>query len=626
MKILNDVDPMKFASDGGVEFAIFREIEKCPAGMMIRELTQNAIEASRQSPKGMIRFYPTIVPEIGNVPKLSIWNNGPGMTKKELHKMADLSVVINKIRSLIDNYGIGAKIASLKSNKKGMRIRSCRDKTVHETILKLSEDGTTYGRLKYYYEDGSHDTVDDVTDQVLEEGIHSIDEEWTEVTLFGNEYSQNTCISPYDPKMEENKIWLGLYLFNRYFRMPDNVEVRFHNGTHTRNEDSPRRFFTMTAMDDRRKADGSPWWDMHTVVNGPDGIKLHFFHDPLATTEGRNSGTKAETGNMFTFGSRGGIVYKNEFYDLRTNTGTKQKWSDCAHRLGIRFGWKFLSVIVELPDDYADIASSSDRSYLYYSNKPDEEVKLEDFSDIMWDLRPQWVLDKIKEYDKSISSSERSKKRLQEKLDKLKLRKPVPQVSKEGDDANEDQNAQRIRINKPYKPKPVPPNPNPVVNDTIRVDLRNRGQRKVKIDENLYIMPEFKWLDSDEDVDTNIGKGMFASYDGNSMIYLNMDHKWFCEAWNWLCERYSSYPDQAEMRETAREKVKEQFEYLVGSAWIIARSNEIDGFWSSSSIEKGYSPESLTVAAGSWEDFMGNTMRSMSDKYNVVSLKQASSF
>lgn len=622
MTTYNDVDPLKYASDG-VEFAIYRDIEKCPAGMMMRELTQNAIEASTQdiSGKGMIRFYPTFIKELGDTPKLSIWNNGPGMSKKDLHLMSDLSVVLNKIRSLIDNYGIGAKIASLKSNKKGLRIRSCRQGSVHETILKLSDDGKTYGRMKYYYDDNTSDTIDDVTDQVIEEGKHSIEEEWTEVTLFGNEYNQNTCYYPYDPKVKEDNIWLGLYLFNRYFRIPENVEIRFHQGTHARTEESgTRQFWTMTAMDSRKKADGSSWWDMHDTVNCPDGIKLHFFHDPQS--EVRKSGTRAEDGNMFTFGSRGGIVYKNEFYDLRSNF-TKQKWSDCAHRLGIRFGWRNISVVVELPDDYQNIASSSDRSFLSYTDKPDEEVKLEDFSDIMWGFRPQWVLDKIKEYDRSISSSEKSKKRLQEKLDKLKLKKSLPQISKEGQDATEEDTGERVRAHKPWKPTPPNPNPNPINNETIRVNLSKRGQRKIKYDENLYIMPDPKWLDDEEDIVHKIGSGMFASFDGNKTIYLNINHKWFNEAWETLCNHYPGYPDQAEMREAAREKIKEQFEYLVGSAWITARSNEIDGVWSSTSIEKGYSPESLSISAGFWDDVMGDAMLKMS-RYNLTSLKQAS--
>jgi hypothetical protein len=623
MASYNDVDPLKYASDGGEEFSIYRDIEKCPSGMMMRELTQNAIEASTQdvSGKGFIRFYPTFIPELGDAPKLSIWNNGPGMSRKDLHLMSDLSVVLNKIRSLTDNYGIGAKIASLKSNKKGLRIRSCRQGSVHETILKLSDDGKTYGRMKYQYEDGTTDTIDDVTDIVAQEGRYSTEDEWTEVTLFGNEYNQNTCFYPYDPKVKEDQLWLGLYLFNRYFRIPENAEIRFHQGTHSRpDEMSPRQFWTMTAMDNRIKQDGSAWWDKHDIVRCQDGIKIHFFHDPKSPNR---SGTRAEDGNMFSFGSRGGIVYKNEFYDLRSNT-TKQKWSDCAHKLGIRFGWRFISVIVELPDNYLNIASSSDRSFLSYTDKPDEEVKLEDFSEIMWEYRPQWVLDKIKEYDKSISSSEKSKKRLQEKLDRLKLKKTTPQVSKEGEEASDDETAERVRIHRPWKPRPpTPPNPNPPNNDTIRINIAKRGQRKIKYDENLYIMPDPQWLDDEEDILTKIGAGMFASYDGNNTLYLNLNHKWFNDAWEALCNHYPGYPDQAEMREAAREKIKEQFEYLVGSAWITARSNEIEGIWSSSSIEKGYSPESLSVSAGFWEDMMSDAMLKMS-RYNVTSLKQAS--
>ena len=53
-----------------------------------------------------------------------------------------------KRKSLTGNFGMGAKVASLPSNKRGMRYRSCKNGRVHEVIL-CKRDGV-YGRLRRY--------------------------------------------------------------------------------------------------------------------------------------------------------------------------------------------------------------------------------------------------------------------------------------------------------------------------------------------------------------------------------------------------------------------------------------------------------------------------------------------
>ena len=81
-------------------------------------------------------------------PKLTMWNTGPGMDAAELHRICNIASSIGKEKSLTGNFGMGAKVASLPSNQRGMRYRSCKNGRVHEVIL-CKRDGV-YGRLRRY--------------------------------------------------------------------------------------------------------------------------------------------------------------------------------------------------------------------------------------------------------------------------------------------------------------------------------------------------------------------------------------------------------------------------------------------------------------------------------------------
>ena len=125
---------------GNTDFLINSLIDRCPNTMMLRELVTNAIEASKKAKNKSILIR---VIKWGGADKLSIWNTGPGMSFSELRKACDISSSINKIQSLDENFGIGAKVASLKANKVGMRYRSNKDGVVAEVVMGQDIDPTT---------------------------------------------------------------------------------------------------------------------------------------------------------------------------------------------------------------------------------------------------------------------------------------------------------------------------------------------------------------------------------------------------------------------------------------------------------------------------------------------------
>jgi anti-sigma regulatory factor (Ser/Thr protein kinase) len=164
-------------------FLIASTIERCPKIMMIRELVMNALEAANQAPsdRRLVEISPV---QIDGVTKLAIWNTGPGMDAGELRSICNIASSLGKEKSLTGNFGMGAKVASLPSNRVGMRYRSCKAGRVHEVIL-CKRDGM-YGRLRRQnQETGEYQEVADMTDWAVQDG-RTLTEEWTGHLAQGN--------------------------------------------------------------------------------------------------------------------------------------------------------------------------------------------------------------------------------------------------------------------------------------------------------------------------------------------------------------------------------------------------------------------------------------------------------
>jgi anti-sigma regulatory factor (Ser/Thr protein kinase) len=113
------------------DFLVASLIERCPKLMMVRELMMNALEAAQHAPEGRRIVEISAIPMDGT-DKLAIWNTGPGMDDRELLKICNIASSLGKEKSLTGNFGMGAKVASLPSNQRGMRYRSCKNGRVHE--------------------------------------------------------------------------------------------------------------------------------------------------------------------------------------------------------------------------------------------------------------------------------------------------------------------------------------------------------------------------------------------------------------------------------------------------------------------------------------------------------------
>jgi len=118
-----------------VPFMVTSQIDRAPQWTMIRELTMNAVEAASKAQGEKIVHWTSAL--WNGTRKAVIWNTGPGMDAAELKSATDLACEINKNLGLDENFGVGAKVSSLRNNRLGMRFRSCKAGKVSEVILGL---------------------------------------------------------------------------------------------------------------------------------------------------------------------------------------------------------------------------------------------------------------------------------------------------------------------------------------------------------------------------------------------------------------------------------------------------------------------------------------------------------
>lgn len=380
------ISELRVADEG---FLVASMIERCPKTMMLRELVQNALEAAAAAPPGRRRVEIGVVLADG-VRKLAIWNTGPGLTADELRRMCDIASSIGKPHGLDRNFGMGAKVASLPSNRHGLRYRSCRCGVVHEVMM--GKRGGAYGRLRRPAPDaGPHRLADVlvVTAAAQREG-RATDSDWTEVVLLGNRPEQDTMEQPYDGDPRVPPRWVADTLADRFFRLAEGTELHLLAGVAG---PRPEPFVPLAA-----RLAGLP---RHQAVPAGEGVIVHYLHAPGA--------------------GAASVVHRNEIYDLRRPPG----WVFHAPLFGIPFGARDLAVLVELPDDHK-VRPDGYRQFLRWRDAGQAHVEVIQFTRIVARHRPDWLLDLVRSLSPDSGAAESVRGELAELLRSLRVRRSCP--------------------------------------------------------------------------------------------------------------------------------------------------------------------------------------------------------
>ena len=124
--------------------------------------------------------------------------------------------------NVFQNYGMGAKIASLTRNHAGIVYKSWKDGQGTLMFIHFNEDTQQYGVQPHILPDGSTRYTSAINDL---EKPEIIDQHGTQVTLFGMEDDSDTMVKPSSSVRGGNENWLLQYLNTRFYRLSPNIEA-----------------------------------------------------------------------------------------------------------------------------------------------------------------------------------------------------------------------------------------------------------------------------------------------------------------------------------------------------------------------------------------------------------------
>lgn len=191
----------------------------------IRELTQNSIEAIKQTESGVgditWELYPLPISD-KPINKLCCIDNGIGMTGPELVEYINTGFKSGKERGHKANFGIGAKVSALTFNKAGVLYMSWKDG--EGAMIHLAQDDKTgfYGLNQLERPDGTFGWWAPIGNERKPDRIKR---HGTVVVLMGDKPEQDTFERPEGSHLPAAS-WVGAYLQRKYLRFPEGITVR----------------------------------------------------------------------------------------------------------------------------------------------------------------------------------------------------------------------------------------------------------------------------------------------------------------------------------------------------------------------------------------------------------------
>ena len=550
-------------------FLVSSMIERCPKTMMLRELVVNAAEAAaRADGEKLVEITFRL---IDGVPKLCIWNTGPGLSAFELHRICDLASSLYKENSLDGNFGMGAKVASLPSNRHGLRYRSCKAGTVNEVIL-CQRDGM-YGRLhRHAGDDGLPAEMIDATGACRAEGHYDLSRDWTEVVLCGNHPGQNTVADPYDGNPRCEPGWLPEVLALRFFRLPPDLTLRI--APEVFGGAGPGRFETLLERCNRV--------GQAETVRTASGITIHYHYAPPEGVAAR-----AAQEGLAAIDGLGCVVYKDEIYDVRS----RNFWVLEGPAYGFTFAAKHCSVFIELPDDYM-VRPETYRQFLRIRGGEQQQVFLAHFALLIRTHLPAWLVRIIRSHgpDQADFVNE-----IEGELGELLA---------------------ELDVEPAFVPRPVNA-PSKVPADTSKAAPKPPTKRFER-------PPEIIGLDSDELIAERGLKGRAAKfYPQSHQLFVNLRYPVVLALATQLEAEYATESNVAEVREAALKVASWIMTRRIARSLIYSLTKKSAG-WSADEVQRTQSPESLSLVADDWSVLLEPARTRMKDALGIGEQSTAS--
>jgi hypothetical protein len=601
---------------GDRTFLINRLIQQAPINTLVREFFKNADENAALAPDGhrLIEISPTL---IEGVRKLTFWNTGIGMSAAELKTATDLSSSVNKMMSLDGNFGIGAKVSGLAASPDGIRYRSCKNGEVNEVTIGYDEDEETYVRFAARLADGTSETIYDVTSAVLAEGQRSIDQDWTEVVLFGKEPSHDTVSEPIGVGVAVDRSFIATSIFRRFVEFSPGVQVRVDVAmTKGGGKDETGKFRQLRTLDD--VLDRLPKYE--DVTDSASGVTIRYIHDPKheGSSHALSARANAATGST-TFCA---LVYQGERYDFRT----QKVWSSVAPTFGILFGSKVLTVEIRLPDKAAFPSQYRDSLTWRHDRSP---LTSDYYAYLVRELMPDWVRDVIRsESPDSADDLNDLQSDLQTLLDELRVptkvmkRSADPTTRTEKNTAGVAEPEATTLQSEQDEEKPeglTPPLKRESRASKSRVRRAPEGATASKLARALERAPEIKILNDPEEIAERELKGKAARfYSEVQTLFVNGLYPAVAKMADELANEFSDAEDPDEARSITLQASQRTLAFRVGKATCFALAKRSLDDWSPGDLEKATSPESLSMAADDYRQSLAAGRKWIKDRVRMA--------
>jgi hypothetical protein len=398
--------PLTVANTG---FLLDRMGEDCHPLQFLRELTQNSIESILRTAEKQGEIIWDVDWKLlsdSGYYKLSITDNGDGMTGEEMVKYINqLSSSVSE-QSFIGNYGVGAKISAATRNHAGLAYLSW--KYGKGAMIQLWRDPETgqYG-LRQFDIGGAFTHCGEVDDEAKPEIIN---DHGTRVVLLGMSGESNTMDAPSGSSSPSR--WVAKYLNGRYFKFPEGITVKSREGwTLPRENRDSNILRTVTGQEHYLKK--------HSIASDTLQLKGAVAHWWILRNDkaiGQLSGSYESAGHV-------AALYRDELYELQTNRAGMAR----LQQFGVILGYKRVVIYVEpLADEFTRLTTNTARTALSINNEPPPWAEwTAEFREKM----PSELSDLVKEFAADTSAEDYSKsirERLQHLLDLYRVSRYRP--------------------------------------------------------------------------------------------------------------------------------------------------------------------------------------------------------
>lgn len=557
------------------EFAIHHLIADCPPATVIRELVKNAEEnAMLLQPPGRIEWF---VEQIEGVPKLGLYNEGPGMRGPELWRLMDLASTGKKL-GIDNNYGQGGKISALKVSPHGVVFRSCTAGRVSQIVLAAEQrpglDFPVHIKKPHFIDGAEGNPGEgclDVTDRFIGRADRPLDRDWTEVVLLGQNASHDT-VSELLPEIK-GKNWLMRLLHTRFFRFHDGIVVHAGNLTtgsvENRNAQGLERLTESHSEKQETVCAAHPRFG--TVQIRYCKLRGEFGEDDAGYS-------RARTMEAYGLGSRGdhvSLVWKDECYDMHAG------WSRISGAFGFTFGSSNVAIQILLPET-APVKNNTYRNAIIERGADHQPVRVEAFADLVRRNRPAWLVKYVEREARRSTNPSGVPNRLKAFLDELKAT-GEKRCAVEGDGDHQGEVARRSKpgvgssADTPHVVDPTPPSTRP-----------GKGRR---LPSQLPGVPQVSFAEDPGILEEMTGRAAMYRREENA-VFLNQKHFKYREDLERILEDAGASADR---RSLAKQLFDEEYSFNAGKFVIQAWLFKGKPHWEERAWEESVNMGALTV-------------------------------